>query len=44
MVDVPKAILPATAALVLACSLAALSDPLPPDATYRPLPTLPFRP
>src|SRR3954454_13724155 len=42
MVDVPKAILPATAALVLACSLAALSDPLPPDATYRPLPTLPF--
>src|SRR3954453_4550110 len=42
MVDVPKAILPATAVLVLACSLAALSDPLPPDATYRPLPTLPF--
>src|SRR3954469_9722385 len=42
MVDVPKAILPATAALVLACSLAALSDPLPPDATYRPLPTLPL--
>src|SRR3954463_1124255 len=42
MGDVPKAILPATAALVLACSLAALSDPLPPDATYRPLPTLPF--
>src|SRR3982751_1566688 len=42
MVEVPKAILPATAVLVLACSLAALSDPLPPDATYRPLPTLPF--
>ena len=42
MGDVPKAILPATAALVLTCSLAALSDPLPPDATYRPLPTLPF--
>src|SRR3982750_3441829 len=42
MVEVPKAILPATAALVLACSLAALSDPLPPDATYRPFPTLPF--
>src|SRR3954466_4454966 len=42
MVDVPKAIGPATAVLVLACSLAALSDPLPPDATYRPLPTLPF--
>src|SRR3954468_14367924 len=42
MVDFPKAILPATAVLVLACSLAALSDPLPPDATYRPLPTLPF--
>src|SRR3954447_24996309 len=42
MVDVPKAIVPATAVLVLACSLAALSDPLPPDATYRPLPTLPF--
>src|SRR3954469_19667300 len=42
MVDVPKAILPAAAVLVLACSLAALSDPLPPDASYRPLPTLPF--
>ncbi|WP_046865649.1 cytochrome b6 [Microvirga massiliensis] len=24
------------------CSLAALSDPLPPDTTYRPLPTLPL--
>src|SRR4051812_35951328 len=23
-------------------SLAALSDPLPPDTTYRPLPTMPF--
>ena len=23
------------------CSLAALAEPLPPDATYRPLPTLP---
>jgi cytochrome c peroxidase len=26
----------------LLCSLAALADPLPPDATYRPLPTLPL--
>src|SRR5215211_2225091 len=27
---------------VILCSLAALADPLPPDATYRPLPTLPL--
>jgi hypothetical protein len=27
---------------VLPLSLAAFSDPLPPDLTYRPLPTLPF--
>jgi len=29
-------------AVVLPLNLAALSDPLPPDTTYRPLPTLPF--
>ena len=28
--------------LALLFSLAAFSDPLPPDLTYRPLPTLPF--
>ena len=28
--------------LALPLSLAAFSDPLPPDLTYRPLPTLPF--
>ena len=28
--------------LALPFSLAAFSDPLPPDLTYRPLPTLPF--
>jgi cytochrome c peroxidase len=28
--------------LVAGLALSALSDPLPPDATYRPLPTLPF--
>src|SRR4051794_32983615 len=33
--------IPALAALSL-CSLAVSSDPLPPDTTYRPLPTLPF--
>src|SRR3954453_5594010 len=38
----PKAIVATAGVLALACSLAALSDPLPPDATYRPLPTLPF--
>jgi cytochrome c peroxidase len=32
---------PALAAVAL-CSLAAAAQPLPPDATYRPLPTLPF--
>jgi cytochrome c peroxidase len=42
MVDVPKAVAPAAAILILACGFAASSDPLPPDATYRPLPTLPF--
>jgi hypothetical protein len=31
-----------TAAALAICSLAALADPLPPDATYRPLPTQPF--
>src|SRR4051794_13592634 len=30
------------AAGLLVCGLAALSDPLPPDASYRPLPTLPL--
>src|SRR5919199_328998 len=29
-------------AAVMLCSVAALTDPLPPDATYRPLPTLPL--
>ncbi len=33
--------IPPIAAVAL-CSFAALTDPLPPDATYRPLPTLPF--
>src|SRR5919205_3291041 len=33
--------IPPVAAVTL-CSFAALTDPLPPDATYRPLPTLPF--
>src|SRR5919205_347157 len=33
--------IPPVAAVAL-CSFAALTDPLPPDATYRPLPTLPF--
>ncbi len=33
--------IPPVAGAIL-CSLAALADPLPPDATYRPLPTLPF--
>ena len=32
----------APAAALGAASLAALADPLPPDTTYRPLPTLPF--
>jgi cytochrome c peroxidase len=27
---------------VLVCAAGALSDPLPPDTTYRPLPTMPF--
>ena len=27
---------------VMLCSVAAQTDPLPPDATYRPLPTIPF--
>ena len=27
---------------VILCSLTAMAGPLPPDATYRPLPTLPF--
>src|SRR3954464_14586360 len=30
------------AAAVAFVALAALADPLPPDASYRPLPTLPF--
>jgi cytochrome c peroxidase len=30
------------AATLLLCGLTASSDPLPPDTTYRPLPTLPF--
>jgi hypothetical protein len=30
------------AAAVAFMALAALADPLPPDASYRPLPTLPF--
>src|ERR671926_1767228 len=29
-------------AAITLCSFAALTDPLPPDASYRPLPTLPF--
>ncbi len=33
--------IPPMAGLLL-CGLAASSDPLPPDTTYRPLPTLPF--
>jgi len=28
--------------LALSLSFSAFSDPLPPDLTYRPLPTLPF--
>ena len=32
----------ASVAGVMFCSLAALAGPLPPDATYRPLPTQPF--
>src|SRR4051812_20764689 len=40
MFDLSRAILPAAGLLV--CSLAAVSDPLPPDSSYRPLPTLPF--
>jgi cytochrome c peroxidase len=32
----------ALAAAAMLCGLAALADPLPPDATYRPLPTQPF--
>jgi cytochrome c peroxidase len=35
-----KIALPFTGAVLIA--VAALADPLPPDATYRPLPTLPF--
>jgi cytochrome c peroxidase len=33
--------LPPVAGAIL-CSLAAAADPLPPDASYRPLPTMPF--
>src|SRR3954452_12619712 len=40
MLPVLRAISPVCAMLL--CSLAVSSDPLPPDTTYRPLPTLPF--
>ena len=35
-----KQILPLAATFLL--SLPAIADPLPPDASYRPLPTIPF--